>query len=77
MASRHPIIYSRLGLVEEVLSDCAYSFTPNEAKDFAEAVKGITDDKKKAEENVLRAYEKVKNYTWDNKARCISDFLRI
>ena len=37
----------------------------------------LTDDKKKAEENVLRAYEKVKNYTWDNKARCISDFLRI
>lgn len=76
MASRRPIIYSKLGLVEEVLSDCAYSFAPSDVAGFAKAVEEIIGDKERAAENVSRAYEKVKNYTWDSKAQHIVDFLR-
>jgi|CXWL01.1.fsa_nt_gi glycosyltransferase involved in cell wall biosynthesis len=75
MASRRPIIYSRLGLVEEVIGDCAYSFAPSDAAEFATAVKEITGDEKRMQENVARAYEKVKEYTWDVKAKRIADFL--
>lgn len=76
MASRRPIIYSKLGLVEEVIGDCAYSFTPGDFNEFAAAVKKITNDKKAATENVVVAYEKVKGYSWESKAKNIVDFLR-
>ena len=36
MASQRPIIYSKLELVEEVLSDCGYGFTPDDPIDLAE-----------------------------------------
>ena len=77
MASKRPIIYSKLGLVEEVLDDCAYSFAPSDAADFAKAVEEILGDEQRATDNVARAYEKVQDYTWDNKARHIAEFLRI
>lgn len=76
MASRRPIIYSKLGLVEEVIGDCAYSFVPDDFGDFARVVTAITDDKKVAMDNVSRAFEKVKNYTWDKKAQNIANFLK-
>ena len=76
MASHRPVIYSKLGLVEEVLSDCAYSFIPSDVSGFAKAVEEIIGDKERALENVSRAYEKVKEYTWDTKARYIADFLK-
>lgn len=75
MASRRPIIYSKLGLVEEVIGDCAYSFIPGDANEFATTVKKINDDKNTALENVARAYEKVKGYSWDSKAQNIVNFL--
>jgi glycosyltransferase involved in cell wall biosynthesis len=76
MASKRPIIYSKLGLVEEVLSDCAYSFEPRDVRGFARAVEEIIQDEPRAKENVARAYEKVQGYTWDTKAALIADFLK-
>lgn len=75
MASRRPIIYSKLGLVEEVIGDCAYSFTPGDFNEFATVVNEINDNKDIALRNVSRAYEKVKGFSWDNKAKSIVDFL--
>lgn len=71
MASKRPIIYSKLDLVEEVIGDCAYFFTPDDSKSFAEAIKKIIGDDKEASENASRAYEKVKKYTWNRKADII------
>lgn len=76
MASRRPIIYSKLGLVEEVIGDCAYSFTPDDFNQFADAVKKIISDKKAATENISKAYNKVVGYSWYNKAQSIADFLK-
>ncbi|MDO8604230.1 MAG: glycosyltransferase family 4 protein [bacterium] len=75
MASRRPIIYSKLGLVEEVIGDCAYPFIPGDSSSFAEAVLKIANNKKEADKHVLQAYEKVKGYSWESKAIKITDFL--
>ena len=39
MASQRPIVYSKLELAEEVLSDCGYGFAPDDPKDLAEKIK--------------------------------------
>jgi len=75
MASHRPIIYSKLDLVEEVLSDCAIGFIPDNPVDFSTKVKDI------AENNfypklVSVAYSKLGGYTWKAKACNIVQFLK-
>ncbi len=71
MASHRPIIYSKLDLAEEVIGDCAYSFTPDDGQSFAGVVKEILSNEERALEYASRAYEKVKKYTWESKAGTI------
>ena len=75
MASQRPIVYSKLELVEEILSDCGYGFIPDGPKDLAEKIKEAIGAKD-ADEKVKIAYEKVKNYTWQKKAENIVAFIK-
>ena len=75
MASQRPIVYSKLELVEEILSDCGYGFIPDGPKDLAEKIKEAIGAKE-ADEKVKIAYEKVKNYTWQKKAENIVAFIK-
>ena len=75
MASQRPIVYSKLELVEEVLSDCGYGFIPDDTKDLAEKIKQAINAKD-VDEKIKIAYEKVKNYTWQKKAEGIIDFIK-
>ena len=75
MASQRPIVYSKLELAEEVLSDCGYGFIPDDPKDLAEKIKEAIGAKE-ADEKVKIAYEKVKNYTWQKKAENIVAFIK-
>jgi len=75
MASQRPIVYSKLELAEEVLSDCGYGFIPDDPKDLAEKIKEAIGAKD-AYEKVKIAYEKVKNYTWQKKAENIIAFIK-
>ena len=76
MASQRPIVYSKLELVEEVLSDCGYGFIPDDTKDLAEKIKQAINAKN-VDEKVRIAYEKVKNYTWQKKAEKIIEFINL
>jgi len=76
MASQRPIVYSKLELAEEVLSDCGYGFTPDDQKDLAEKIKQAIDAKDSDEKTKI-AYEKVRNYTWQKKAKKIIEFLKL
>ena len=75
MASQRPIVYSKLELVEEILSDCGYGFIPDGPKDLAEKIKEAIGAKD-ADEKIKIAYEKVKNYTWQKKAENIVAFIK-
>lgn len=77
MASRRPIIYSKLELVEEVIGDCAVGFKADNAKDLAKKI--IEVEKNKAHHSALaeKAYEKVKEYSWQKKAEKIINFIKI
>lgn len=71
MASGVPIIYTRLELLEEVASDCAYGVEADSPKALANAVTDIYGDRAKSKKYSLQALEKVKNYTWKERARNI------
>ena len=75
MASKRPILYSKLDLVEEVLSDCAIGFIPDDAVDFSVKVKDIVVNNFYPE-LVSKAYSKLWGYTWEAKARNIIDFIK-
>ena len=75
MASQRPIVYSKLELAEEVLSDCGYGFAPDDPKDLAEKIKQAIGAKD-SDEKTRIAYEKVKNYTWQKKAENIIEFIK-
>ena len=75
MASQRPIVYSKLELAQEILSDCGCGFIPDDPKDLAEKIKEAINAKD-ADEKVEIAYEKVKNYAWQKKAENIVAFIK-
>ncbi|OGZ04649.1 MAG: hypothetical protein A2648_00940 [Candidatus Lloydbacteria bacterium RIFCSPHIGHO2_01_FULL_41_20] len=75
MASKKPILYSKLDLVEEVLSDCAIGFIAGDAVDFSLKIKDIVENNFYPE-FVSKAYLKLDQYTWKSKASYIIDFIK-
>lgn len=71
MASRVPIIYTQLELLEEVVSDCAYGISPDSPKDLAKAISSIQSQPEEAEKIAEKAFLKTQEYTWKKKARSI------
>ena len=76
MASKRPILYSKLELVEEVLFDCAFGFEADNKKDFAEQVEYILENKELSIKKSQKAYKKVLGFTWDARVRNIVTFLK-
>ena len=73
MASGRPIIYSKLPIMDEVLSDCAISFDPDDPNDLALK---ISDVFKNPENNSgQKTLDKVKNFTWQARAERILRFI--
>lgn len=68
MASKKPIIYSNLPLISEILSDCAVSFKPDDARDLADKIMHLKNNPAEAETLANKAHVKVVDYTWDKKA---------
>ncbi|MBU4347929.1 glycosyltransferase family 4 protein [Patescibacteria group bacterium] len=75
MASRRPIIYSDFELIKEVLGDCAYSFKPEDTRDFAQKILFALNDSNK-DFKIKKAYDKVKFYTWLSRAEKIINFIK-
>lgn len=69
LASGIPIVYSKLAILDEVLSGYGFSFCPDDPSSLAqqiEIVLGLNKD-----EIAKKAYMYVKDLTWDHKAKNI------
>jgi glycosyltransferase involved in cell wall biosynthesis len=75
VASGRPIIYSDLPIIAEVLSDCAVPFEPGDAKDLAEKIAGLIGNRPSLRNLTDKAYEKVKDFTWQKRAEKIINFV--
>jgi glycosyltransferase involved in cell wall biosynthesis len=75
MASGRPIIYSKLELAEEVLSDCALGYTPGNAENLASGILFLESHPEVKRHNTEKALAKIKRLDWDAKAKKISAIL--
>ncbi|MBI1974284.1 MAG: glycosyltransferase family 4 protein [Candidatus Zambryskibacteria bacterium] len=78
MAAEKPIVYSKLDLTEEILKDCGFTFVPDSEVSLADTIKYVISEENLGEvsEKATLAYEKLKEFTWENKARKIIEFLQ-
>lgn len=77
MASKRPIVASRLASIKEILSDKenAILFDPDDAQDLASKIEyTVNFDCKRIVEN---AYDDVKKHTWDLRAHQINKFTEL
>ncbi|AEF95798.1 glycosyltransferase family 4 protein [Methanotorris igneus] len=72
MASRRPIIASDLPSIREIVSEEeVLFFKPDNEKDLAEKIEYLLNNKDLIEKLAKNAFEKVKNYTWEERAKRI------
>lgn len=71
MASGVPIIYTKLELLEEVASDCAWGIAPDSPEELAKAVVDIDINKDEVSKKTQSALEKVSGFTWAKRAQNI------
>lgn len=76
MASKRPIVASRLPSIEEILDDTTSELVePDDVKALADGIKNTLNNSERAQKRAKQAWELVHKYTWDNRARSILDFI--
>jgi glycosyltransferase involved in cell wall biosynthesis len=77
MASGRPIIASNLPALREILNDKnALFFKPDDANNLARAIKMIKSSQMLGYHLSQQALADVREYTWDNRARYILEFIK-
>ena len=72
MASKKPIVLPDLPAMREILSDdAAYFVEPDSAEALAHGIEEALNNEVKSEMRTSRAYERVKEFTWDARAKKI------
>ncbi|MDB5204365.1 MAG: hypothetical protein JWP09_393 [Candidatus Taylorbacteria bacterium] len=76
MASKRPIVASRIPSVAEIVDDrTAMLVTPDNTEELAYGINAILKDAVISSKLVDAAFARVKDNTWDNRARKIVEFL--
>lgn len=71
MASGVPIVYTKLDLLEEIVSDCAYGVEADNSLELSKVFKHIQSNYQEAKSIASLALDKVYNLDWENKAKSI------
>lgn len=76
MASKRPIVASRTPAIMQIVSDEEVFFhEPDDSSDLARQINLAFENRRLAEEKSERAFQKSKEYSWDKRARRITDFI--
>ena len=77
MASGTPIIASDLPSLREILHEKnALFFTPDDPRSLTDSIQKLFDSKELALRLGKQALDEVQNYTWDNRAKVIVEFIK-
>ncbi|MCD6471081.1 glycosyltransferase family 4 protein, partial [bacterium] len=77
MASKRPIVASNLSSIREIVNENdVLFFRPNDEKDLALKIEKLIYDKALQNRLIKNAYRKVKNYTWEKRAKKIVDIFK-
>lgn len=76
MASDRPIVASDLNSIHEIVSEKECVFVrPDDAKSLSEGIKTVMNSESFAKEISENALKKARNFSWENRARTIVDFM--
>jgi len=77
LAAKRPIAAAKTEPVSEVLhhKENALLVSPDTPEEWAKAIKRLIDDKELSEKISQKAFEDSKKYTWEERAKRISEFL--
>jgi glycosyltransferase involved in cell wall biosynthesis/putative flippase GtrA len=76
LASRAPVVASRIPSIEEIVSEQDVFFAePDSAASFAETIQKAVQNPHEAVERATRAYGRVLEFTWDKRAKRILAFM--
>jgi SAM-dependent methyltransferase len=71
MASGVPIVYTKLDLLEEIVSDCAFGVEADNPQELAKVLEQIKSNYGEAKSMASLALDKVSSLDWNNKAKSI------
>ncbi|MFH1790294.1 MAG: glycosyltransferase [bacterium] len=75
MASRVPIISSNVGSITEILNDeNSYLFDPEKTEEVIDRIQSIRDNTTRSLIKSNKAFEDVKEHTWQNRVKKITNF---
>ena len=79
MASKRPIVGSKLPAIEEILKDRENALLgiPDNPKSIADNIRNLLIDDRLSFDLANNAYKKVKDYTWEKRAKRIVDFIKL
>lgn len=79
MAAKVPIVASDLPSIREILTngETAVLVEPNNPRAFAEGINKLLQDENFAKKIAENAYQEVKKYTWDKRAKKIIEFVNL
>jgi len=78
MAAKKPIVASSLPSIKEVLnSENSFLVDPDDPNSLADGIKTILKNPELSGEIASRAFYDVQNYTWENRARNILNFIKL
>jgi len=76
MASRRPIVASRIPSIAEIVDDgSAILVTPDDPTELAAGIRRAIEHPERVAALVAQAFTKVQHYTWEKRARAILDFI--
>lgn len=76
MASGRPIVASDLPSIREILDESsAVLSVPDDSESLAKSIRLVLEDEELGEALAKKALERVKEYSWDSRARSILDFI--
>jgi glycosyltransferase involved in cell wall biosynthesis len=78
MASKRPIITSDLPTIRDVLDEeSALFFQPGDTKELADKIYYLLDNPEEGEKKAEKGYERVKSFTWEQRAQRVLKFIEI
>lgn len=73
MACGTPVIASNTSSIPEVVGEAAVLFDPNNIDEIANCIMNVINDEDKRKELIIRGYERVKKFKWDNTIQTIRE----
>jgi glycosyltransferase involved in cell wall biosynthesis len=74
MSSGCPVVSSNTSSLPEVVGDAAEMFDPANEADMCAAIERVVSSPEKAQQLVVRGYERIKNFSWE---KCALDTLNV